>query len=170
MVVNKPEKRIAAFFDLDLTITSLDSFRYFLKKQYIHDCRNWRFVPQVFLWGVLRKVRCISLQSFKEKALVCLTEKSETFVREVGKVFFERHLVNIIRIQAVKKIEWHKEMGHMVFIATSSPDIYVKPIAEYLKCDGYECSRLTFRNVIFIGKFQGRDCLGAEKSKRHSIR
>ena len=57
-------------------------------------------------------------------------------------------------------------MGHMVFIATSSPDIYVKPIAEYLKCDGYECSRLTFRNVIFIGKFQGRDCLGAEKSKR----
>lgn len=160
------QQQVAAFFDLDLTITSHDSFRYFLKKQYIHNCRNWSFAPQVFLWGVLRKLRFISLKTFKEKAIVSLIGKNETFIREIGKAFFEGHLINVIRIQAVKKVEWHKDMGHMVFIATSSPDIYVKSVAEHLRCDGYECSRLAYRNSKFIGKIAGKDCLGAEKGER----
>ena len=160
------QRQVAAFFDLDLTITSRDSFRYFLKKQYINNYRNWSFASQVFLWGVLRKLRFISLKTFKEKAIVSLIGKNETFIREIGKVFFERHLINTIRIQAVKKVERHKDKGHMVFIATSSPDIYVKPVVEYLQCDAYECSRLAYRNSKFIGKIVGKDCLGAEKGER----
>lgn len=166
MKAKTSQRQVAAFFDLDLTITNCDSFRYFLKKQYINNCRNWRFVPQVFLWGVLRKLRLISLKTFKEKALICLIQKNETFIQEVGKAFFERHLIKTIRIQAVKKVEWHKDMGHMVFIATSSPDIYVKSVAEHLRCDGYECSKLAYRNDRFIGKLEGNDCIKSEKMWR----
>ena len=85
-------KRVAAFFDLDLTITSRDSFRYFLKKQYIDNCRNWALVPQVFIWGISRKLRLISLQRFKEKALVSLFDKERPFIHKTGRLFFDKHL------------------------------------------------------------------------------
>lgn len=166
MGVNDAKKRVAAFFDLDLTITRRDSFRYFLKKQYIPSRPNWRLAPQVLLWGIFRKLRIVSLKSFKEKALVSLVGKNETFIREIGESFLERHLLNIIRAKALERIGWHKEKGHFTFIISSCPDIYILPLAEYLKCDGYECSRLAFKNAIFIGKLEGRDCLGAEKTKR----
>ena len=160
------KRQVAAFFDLDLTITSRDSFRYFLKKQYINNCRNWSLAPQVFLWGVLRKLRFISLQVFKEKSLVSLIGKNETVIQDMAKSFFEKHLVNIIRTKALKKIGWHKERGHFTFIISSCPDIYINPLTEHLGCDGYECSRLTYQDAKFVGKIDGRDCLGPEKVKR----
>ena len=160
------QRQVAAFFDLDLTITSRDSFRYYLNKQYLSNLRNWHFVPHIILWGILRKLRVISLQVFKEKALVSLVGKNETVMKDTAKSFFEKHLVNIIRTRALKKIGWHKERGHFTFIVSSCPDIYILPLTEHLGCDGYECSRLAYRDTKFVGKIDGRDCLGPEKVER----
>lgn len=160
------QKQIAAFFDLDLTITNRDSFRHFLKKQYLHNFYNWRFVPQLVFWGVLRKARVISLQVFKEKALVCLKGKDKIFIRQVGQDFFEKYLSEIVRKKALKRIGWHKEKGHYTFIISSCPDIYIHPLTEQLGCDGYECSRLFYDNTRFLGKLEGKDCVGTEKAHR----
>ncbi len=160
------QKRVAAFFDLDLTITDRDSFRYFLRVQYLHNLRNWHLATQVFFYGMMRKLRLISLQTFKEKALLSLRQKSENDIKKVGKAFLETHLVDIIRKEALKKIHWHKNRGHLIFMISSCPDIYISPLAEYLRCDGYECSRLAYRDKKFIGKFDGNDCLGTEKVER----
>lgn len=163
---NRSENGIAAFFDLDLTITSRDSFRYFLKKQYIYNRHNWRFVPQVLLWVIFRKLRLVSLQRFKEKALVSLFNEKWSFIDEIGRSFFEKHLLSVIRIQALKRIKWHKEESHFIFLITSCPDIYISTVAEYLEFDGYECSRLVYRDNKFTGKIEGADCLGSEKVAR----
>ena len=162
----RDEEKIGAFFDLDLTITNRDSFRYFLKRQYLHNFYNWQFVPRLVFWGILRKTRIISLQVFKEKALVCLKGKDRRFVRQVGQFFFERYLLEIVRKRALKKIEWHKGKGHFTFIISSCPDIYIHSLTEQLGCDGYECSRLFYENTKFVGKLEGRDCVGAEKAHR----
>ena len=39
-------------------------------------------------------------------------------------------------------------------------------LADYLKCDGYDGSRLAYRGNKFIGKIAGKDCFGAEKTLR----
>lgn len=160
------QRQVAAFFDLDLTITSRDSFRYYLSKQYLSNLRNWPFVPHIILWGILRKLRVVSLQVFKEKALVALHNKAEKAIRENGNIFFQRHLLEIVRIKALKKIEWHKEKGHLTFIISSCPDIYILPLTELLGCDGYECSKLFYEDTKFIGKLEGKDCIGVEKVHR----
>lgn len=163
----KPSQRqVAAFFDLDLTLSERDTFRYFLREEYICDWRNWRYAPYVFIFGLLRKLRLISLQNFKEKALVSLIGKSKPFIQKKGRTFSKIHLLKTIRRGGMEKIIWHKENGHLVFIASSSPDIYVRPIVEYLMCDGYVCSRLTYRNNVFNGRFEEKDCLGVEKVTR----
>lgn len=169
MGVSKPEGQIAAFFDVDLTITNRDSFRYFLEVQYLHNFYNWHFAPLVFVYGIMKKMKFISLQSFKERALISFIGKTKSYIQEEGSYFTNRYLLLIIRSQALRKIRWHKKEGHLVYIATSSPDIYIKHLSEYLKCDGYECSRLAYRDNSFIGKFEGRDCLGHEKLDRLRI-
>jgi len=160
------QRQVAAFFDLDLTITSRDSFRYYLNKQYLSNLRNWHFVPHIILWGILRKLRVISLQVFKEKSLVALRNKAEKAVRENGNLFCQKYLSKIVRTEALRRIGWHKERGHFTFIISSCPDIYILPLTEHLGCDGYECSRLVYRDAKFVGKIDGRDCLGSEKVER----
>ena len=130
MVEQKDERRAGAFFDLDLTITDRDSFRYFLKKHYLYHLQNWRFLPLIFLWAVMRKIRVVSLQTFKEKALVSLKGKEKAFIQQVGQSFFERNLINILREKAVERIEWHRQKSNPVFIVSSCPDIYILNLAE----------------------------------------
>ena len=153
MFEKKIEKRPAAFFDLDLTITDRDSFRYFLQKHYLHNPHNWRFVPHVLIWAILRKLRIVSLQAFKEKSLVSLKGEQNSFIRRVGLAFFEKNLINILREKAVNKIEWHRERGDFVFIVSSCPDLYLSNLTEYLRCDGYECTKLALCRRQIYWKF-----------------
>jgi HAD superfamily hydrolase (TIGR01490 family) len=166
MTTKEGKYRIAAFFDLDLTITDRDSFRYFLEFYYLSKLTKWVYVPWILFYGIMRKLRFISLQTFKEKSLVSLISKNEPSIQEIGKLFIEKHLLNTIRSRALQKIRRHRELGHFTFIITSCPDIYILPLAEYLKCDDYECSRLAYRNSKFIGRIAGTDCLGFEKARR----
>lgn len=166
MAERKNKKRVGAFFDLDLTIADRDSFRYFLKKHYLQNFHNWRFVPHVLVWGILRKLRLVSLQAFKEKALVSLKGKEKANIRQVGQSFLETNLIDNLRDKALERIKWHRERGDCVFIVTSCPDIYLDSLTEYLRCDGYEGTKLAYADGKFTGRFEGKDCLGSEKVKR----
>ena len=104
MTTKEGKYRIAAFFDLDLTITDRDSFRYFLEVYYLSKFTKWVYVPWILFFGIMRKLRFISLQTFKEKALISLIGKNETSIRQIGKPFLEKHLLNIIRKKALRKI------------------------------------------------------------------
>jgi HAD superfamily hydrolase (TIGR01490 family) len=157
--------RSAAFFDLDLTITSRDSFRLFLKVFYLKKVPRMVYVPYVlFYWG-LRRLRLISLKQFKEKALIGLKGKSREDIDRIGSEFFKTHLKHILREKAVDRIENHKRNGDLVFIVTASPDIYVGSVTESLGCDGYACTRLAHPDNRFDGSILGADCIGAEKQR-----
>jgi HAD superfamily hydrolase (TIGR01490 family) len=153
----------AAFFDLDLTITDRDTFRYYLRKHYFAEVQNWPFVPYIFCFGLLRKFRMVSLQTFKEKALITLRNKSKVHISKIGRNFFKKHAVELFRNQAIHEIALHKQRGELVFIVSAAPDVYVRWIAEYLQCDGYVCSQLLYENNLFSGVFDGKDCVGDEK-------
>jgi phosphoserine phosphatase len=129
MVIGDKVNHAAAFFDLDLTITDRDSFRYFLKKHYFQKLWNWGFIPQIILSGLRRKIRSISLQTFKEKALVSLRGKDAAHIAKIGRHFFENHLQGIIREKALERITWHKRREHPLFIVTSCPDIYITQLS-----------------------------------------
>jgi len=159
-------KNRAAFFDLDLTITDRDSFRLFLKVYYFKNRSNWRYLPYVFFFGLLRKLRLISLQRFKEAALIGLKGKSVADIRQSGMDFFKDHLISVLRPKAVRRIERHQKAGDLVFIVSASPDIYVHAVSRFLDCDGYACSDLATGKGRFTGRLKGLDCIGGEKKRR----
>lgn len=158
--------KAAAFFDLDLTITDSDSFRLFLKRYYAYDVRKAHYTSYIILVGLSRKIRMVSLRTFKEKALVGLKTFSEEKIRRIGERVFERDLKKVIRIKAVEKIAWHKNNGDIVYIVSASPNIYVHAFAQFLGCDGYICTDLDFKGGLFTGEIKGNDCIGNEKAVR----
>lgn len=162
------QDNIGAFFDLDLTITDRDTFRLFLKTYYTKPS-TLLYIPYVFTAALLRKLRLIPLQRFKEHALIGLRHKSADEIKRIGEIFFENRIKRSIREKAIRKIQKHQKEGTLIFIVSASPDIYVHAVSNYLKCDGYACSTLAFKNDIFLGKFHGQDCIGGEKRKRIKV-
>lgn len=158
--------KAAVFFDLDLTITNVDTFRYFLRKHYILSPVRIHYSFYIFIFGMLRKLRLISLKSFKENALIGLKRMSKMEVTELGHTIFERNLKKHIRAEAIKQIELHKKKGDIVYIVSASPDIYVRAFSEYLDCDGYFCTELEFIDDIFTGNINGNDLIGHEKKEK----
>ena len=114
----------------------------------------------------MRKVRIISLKSFKEKSLLFLKGYRVFQIENIGKKYFENHLIYIVRRNAIKRLTWHNRNGHFTYIISASPDIYLSSIADFLKCNGYECTKLLFKNNRFTGRIDGSDCLGDEKKER----
>jgi len=162
----KLKKQIAAFFDLDLTITDQDSFKSFLQIQYLYNVQNWPLIPYLFLWGFMRKIRIISLRKFKEKSLFFLKGCSDLQIEDIGKTYFEGYLIHTIRKNAIERVAWHNKKGHFTYIISASPDIYLSNVTDFLKCNGYGCTKLLFKHNRFTGKLNGPDCLGGEKKER----
>ena len=154
----------AAFFDLDLTITDRDSFRLFLKHYYLRS--RLHYLPYILTFAILRKLRFISLQEFKERALIGLRGKTEEEINTIGVTFFKNYLRETIRQSARRRIKEHQMNGELIFIVSASPNIYLEAIARHLKCDGYICSDLHYRKHRFSGTLSGVDCIGAEKKQR----
>ncbi|PHR23978.1 MAG: HAD-IB family hydrolase [Desulfotalea sp.] len=154
----------AAFFDLDLTITNLDSFRLFLRHFYRR--RRRIYIPYILLFLVLRKLRIISLHTFKEHALIGLRGKTKNEIKLIGVEFFQNHLQKTIREHALLRIRKHQRNNESIYIVSASPDIYLQAISQHLNCDGYICSKLHYKRFKFSGTLSGKDCIGAEKKQR----
>ena len=152
-----------AFFDLDLTITDVDTFRLFLRTYYAFKLKRIHYSLYILLFGLLRKARLISLQKFKESALIGLRGMTKNEIHVLGKEIFDAHLSETIRKKAKERIHMHKNNGDRVFLISASPDIYLDAFSTHLKCDGYFCTELEFQENIFTGRITGNDCIGVEK-------
>ena len=163
--MNNKTGAVAAFIDLDYTITNRDTFRIYLKEQYLKSIKNVRFIPIIVLIGLLRKLRVISLQRFKELSLISIKGNTYQDIIEIGSNLFHKKLISYINSEAIKTIKWHVNNHHFVFIISASPDIYVRTLTSFLGCNGYVCTKLMYEDNKFTGLFQGKDLIGIEKVK-----
>jgi HAD superfamily hydrolase (TIGR01490 family) len=76
-----------------------------------------------------------------------------------------------LRVDAVNRIEWHRERGHRLVLVSSTLDLYLAVVAEELGFDDLLCTRLAVEQggdgvERFTGLLDGPDCTGAEKLRR----
>lgn len=158
------ENKSCAFFDLDYTILDCDSFRLFLRYVYVKNWKGRFSIPRLVFWGVMRKIRLISLCSFKGKSLsIVLKGLNIVEVKAIGHDFFQDCLAKHIRSAARQRIQKHRIKGHIIIIVTGSPDVYLESIKDSLDVDDYTCTRLLYEEGIFSGRIDGDDCLGPHK-------
>jgi phosphatidylglycerophosphatase C len=106
--------------------------------------------------------------SYKEKLFVQLLRgmTDEELTRK-AKSFAANHLKLRLRPEVRRRIEWHRDRGHLVVLVSASLEHYVAPAGEILGVDGVLATRLAVDAAgILSGRFDGKNCRGAEKYAR----
>ncbi|MGH8980063.1 MAG: HAD family hydrolase [Acidimicrobiales bacterium] len=87
-------------------------------------------------------------------------------VERAGAEFAERHLRRRLRADARDRLEWHRKLGHHIVIVSASPECYVRPAAGLLGADAALATRLEVSGNLLTGRYEGKNCRGAEKYAR----
>jgi len=156
-----------AFFDLDRTITRLDTF--------IPYCLLYLFYRphRVFALNPLLKA-CVNFfrkrkerQELEEAFLAAFLEGArKKDIERLNIKFFRFILPWIVKEEMLKKVRLHQQNGDQVYIVSASPDIYLEPLASQWRLNGVICTVLEWKDGYLTGKIMGRNCQGEEKARR----
>lgn len=160
----KSEKVLAAF-DFDGTITTKDSMVEYLR--FLHGSFGL-FLGYVvnfftlFAYSLGMKDRTAA----KTKFLYYFMGKiSVEDLHKKGKEFAAKKIPELLRPEAMKKLQWHKDEGHEVIIVSASFDYWLAPWCEQHNVK-LICSRFAESNGRIQKKLDGGNCRGQEKVNR----
>ncbi|WP_263831204.1 HAD-IB family hydrolase [Salinibacter sp.] len=160
------DRRVVAVFDFDGTLTRRDSLLPFLW----HVAGPARFVwnALVLLPTLLRyAVGILENGPAKERVLgQFLAGKPTGEIRAVAKSFAAERVPSLLDPEAIRRLRWHQEQGHMTVLVTASPELYVQPWAEAEGFDRALGTRLETKEGVFTGQFSTPNCHGPEKTRR----
>ncbi|HOP29557.1 MAG TPA: HAD-IB family hydrolase [Spirochaetota bacterium] len=154
-----------AFFDFDGTITRKDSFVDFV----IFAVGRFAFLLGILINSMTLlgyKLGYISNSIAKERLWSAFFRgwKAEEFQTAADRYSHEQ-MNKIIRAEAVERIEWHKNKGHIVVVVTASLEPWLK-----LWCDknGLEliATKIEIDHGVLTGRFMTRNCYAGEKVNR----
>jgi HAD superfamily hydrolase (TIGR01490 family) len=161
-------KTTHAIFDLDHTVTAIDTYPAFLA--YVLRRRKSRWAASLSL-PVAYGLFAVGLRDnnwLKETFLrvVCGGMRVDELQPLVAG--FVRHVADSkLRPGATDNLSLHKDAGHRTMLATASPDIYVYELAKQIGFDQTVCT-LTERGSDgrLTGRLMGANCRGREKLSR----
>jgi len=156
--------KTAAFFDFDDTIVHCNSglgiiFGYFINLR-MSPFYAVTMVPKYIWYLVIGKQQPDRFFKYLYKFLKGRDYEKET---KWCAEYFQKHVEETIYKDAKRKINWHQEQGHKVFIVTNSLEMMVGRAKKILKT-GLIGSTLELKDGKITGKSE-RICFGANKAK-----
>ncbi len=154
-----------ALFDFDGTITYRESISEFLRY-----ALGWDFYPRLlgqwpYLLGYF--LGLVDNQSVKERVLTAtLSGRTLKEVADLGQRFAKERLPALVRPKALDRITWHQSRGDEVAIVSASLEVYLRPWAKGVGIRRVIGVELEERDGIVTGKILGKNCYGAEKTRR----
>src|ERR1700761_1893646 len=152
-----------ALFDFDGTITTREMFRPFIEFAVSPRRRALggallgpMVVGYKFGWVPPNLMRSSAVHvGFRGVTEAQAFERGEAFAREV--------LPDVLRAQALERIQWHKSQGDRVVVVSGGLDVY---LSHWCRTHGLEllCSMLESRHGRLTGRYRGEQCVNAEKS------
>jgi HAD superfamily hydrolase (TIGR01490 family) len=163
-----PEPRYA-FFDMDHTLTRADTGFAFLRwwaRRHPAKLPSvlWRFILAPFVLAFWR-LRILSLQSVKNFFFSALRGQNAALVDADARAFVQSSFDRLIKKEALAYVDALRPHYHLV-LASASPEFYVQYFAERLGFAFCVGTRYGFRDELFTGRIEGKDCRGEEKVRR----
>jgi phosphatidylglycerophosphatase C len=154
-----------AFFDFDGTITKKDSFIEFIK----FAVGKKKFIKGLIILSpilILYKLKIISNYKAKQKVISYFFKGyNKSQFQNIAKEFSLKIIDKIIKPEMLEKIKWHKLQGHKIIIVSASLECYLKPWCDKNDLD-IIATKLEFKNNIFTGNLETKNCYGKEKVNR----
>jgi len=154
-----------ALFDFDGTITTREMFAEFI---------HFAAPPRRLRWGRVLlaplvagyKLGIVPANTLRAMAVRCaFAGVNLADAQRAGKRFADEVLVTVIRPEALERIQWHKSRGDTVVVVSGALDLYLWHWCEQHGI-GLICSQLETQDGALTGRYQGRQCVRAEKSRR----
>ncbi|MCF7809229.1 MAG: HAD-IB family hydrolase [Candidatus Marinimicrobia bacterium] len=155
---------IAAFFDFDETLLSIDSagvgFKVLKEEGYLTKGFMLKMGLVLFLFklGLFNDERVArSMLSFYKG------HKLQPFI-DSAEDFYQDHLKPNLSVPAVNRLKWHQEQGHHTVLLTGSIAYYLKPVMRELEIDHLLCTYLEVSEEgVLTGRSRGPVCVGDTK-------
>ena len=154
-----------AFFDFDGTITKKDSLADFIKYA-VGDFNYYKGLLYLIPTLLAYKLKIIPNNIAKEKLIAHFFKGwNKIEFQSIANQYSTKKIDEIIRLNALQKIKWHKDHGHTLVIVSASVECWLKGWCEK---NNLECiaTKLEFMNNKFTGKFSSKNCYGIEKVNR----
>ncbi len=156
-----------AIFDVDLTLTSKDTFIEFYKFLCKQDKRFLIYFNKVVHAGLMYCLKLYDEKKSKEQYLSFLNGLSVDVVNEFSKKFFEEHLLKkMLYKDGLLEIEKCKSKGYKVILISASPEFYLNNFNQLYSIDYVLGTRYEIKDGFYTGKMLGYNNKGEEKVLR----
>lgn len=147
-------RKTIAVFDFDGTITTKDTLFDFTRFYY-GDVRFFAGLILVSPALVLHKLGLVSGEKAKKSFLTYFFgNRNIDKFNEVCSRYRVR-VNEIVNPLALKRMEWHKQQGHLIVIDSASPENWIRPWADSVGVDVVIATRLKVEYGLITGEFWG---------------
>ncbi|MES1205297.1 MAG: HAD family hydrolase [Pseudomonadota bacterium] len=155
--------RVGAFFDLDRTLVACNTGRLFLrdlrKRGEISLARGVRAMG----WLARYHFSLIDVDAMAHKILQGLRGWPEPDFEERCRRLVEDEVLPLLLPAGLRKIEHHRQEGHLLAILSTSPTYMTRPVGRVLGIDEVVSTQLEVEGGQLTGRVVGPACFGPGK-------
>lgn len=162
-----PQKRSLAIFDVDRTLIKGDSFLLFGK--FLLGKRRPRVgeAPRLAALALGYLAGTAEAGTLKGSLLRMAAGGARSAeMAALAEEFTAKVLLPRVYLQAQERIQWHRSSGHRLVFLSASPAMYLEKLGEKLEVEAVIATRFKWRDGVFLGELDGRNCKGEEKLAR----
>lgn len=167
---------IAAFFDFDGTLISVNSMRLWVIHQRRLGLLSRKAAFDGIWYALLYRFKALDMHSVAEKGLTTMVGLLETEFEQRVHAFFHDTLRGYIQRQAQAAVDEHRAQGHKVVLLTSATAHGARTATAHFGLDDYICTQLEVADGRFTGKTirpvcyaEGKVELAEAWSQKHSV-
>lgn len=163
----QPKSNIAAFFDFDGTLVSVNSSKIGFKWLYEHGMLSGIFILKVMIAVFLNRINIISEKRMADVMITFYKNKKLADFKAGANEFYFDYLKPHLAPNIIKRLEFHRNEGHILIIVSGSIRYYLEPAAKDLDIQHLVCTDLEENsNGLLTGKAMGQVCIGEYKKER----
>ncbi len=151
-------------FDVDHTLVKRSTGRCFIRTGVKNRLISLPQLIKVPIQFILYKTGIIDPE-FIEQEIRSFRNISKALLRKLSRETFEQLVRKELYTEGLILIEKLKQQGHRIIIATSSLDLLIEPILEYLNITEYVATRLEYKDGKTTGRTRGDAVFGENKKK-----
>lgn len=156
--------KAAAFFDLDLTLLTVNSGHLWMARERRMGRLSLRNTVEAFFKFIAYRLSIIDMEDAMRKALALYVGETEEDLDRWTREWYEDEVAHTVAPGAHQVLQHHRDRGHPLVLHTSSSLYLSRVVSKQLDLDDYICSRY---EVGADGRFTGEPvfplCYGAGK-------
>src|SRR5688572_501449 len=146
------QMQTAAIFDMDKTLLRVDTAMSWTQFLYARGEIGKRTVAKAFYWATLYKLALLDMETVFTRLVEEMRGDSEADMIAKCDVWYRSHVEPQIAPAARVAVEFHRQAGHVIVLATGSTQYAARPVAKGVGIPHVLSSELEVADGTFTGK------------------